>query len=94
MLVQRIIFGYFAIYSVMADITRQMPTGAENSDTQKVEGAAPRKRFPLTVRGPTSQKYIGHATEGHAFRRSGNLGGVEHIEPVLAGLHVHCALDT
>lgn len=43
-------------------------TNAENPDTQKVEGAAPRKRFPLTVRGPTSQKYIGPATEGHAFR--------------------------
>ena len=43
-------------------------TNAENPDTQKVEGAAPRKRFPLTVRGPNSQKYIGPATEGHAFR--------------------------
>jgi hypothetical protein len=37
--------------------------------TQKGEDAAPRrKRFPLTVRGATSQKYIGPATEGHAFR--------------------------
>jgi hypothetical protein len=40
----------------------------EDTNAQKAENAAPRKRFPLTVRGATSQKYIGPATEGHAFR--------------------------
>lgn len=40
----------------------------ENLGTQKGEGAAPRKRFSLTARGATSQKYIGPATQGHAFR--------------------------
>jgi ParB family chromosome partitioning protein len=44
-------------------------TSAGEPGTQKEEGAAPRrKRLPLTVGGATSQKYIGPATKGHAFR--------------------------
>lgn len=44
-------------------------TNVENPCTQKGEGAVPRrKRFPLAQGGATSQKYIGPATEGHAFR--------------------------
>lgn len=44
-------------------------TNAENPGAQKAESAAPRrKRFPLTLGGATSQKYIGPATEGQALR--------------------------
>lgn len=44
-------------------------TNAGDPGTQKGEGLEHRRRrFPLTVGGATSQKYIGPATEGQAFR--------------------------